>query len=293
VRRALLLTALATGAALLPRPAAAGSAQVVSVSTARATARCPHPGTATVYTVPDTGAPGGRRRVWVYRPAGRDSATTPVVYLLHGDPGSAGDLGSPQLAALLDARACAGLTPVVAAAPDGNGPHAEDTEWADDARGRFRVESFVTGRLRQVVEGRAVRSSTRRALVGFSMGGYGAVAIAERHPDTYRSAVAIAGYFHIDDPDSAFGTGPQDHGHDAAHDPDALAAHARGLHLLLVDGNDDREPVAAGETQRYAQLLRARHIPVTARIDRGGHTLDYARSELPGALAFLDHAWPG
>src|SRR5690242_11316122 len=46
------------------------------------------PGTVQLLELPSGDADGRTREVWVYRPAVPDSATLPVVYFLHGYPGS-------------------------------------------------------------------------------------------------------------------------------------------------------------------------------------------------------------
>src|SRR5437764_12475803 len=78
-------------------------------------------------------APSVTRDVWVYRPAVADSKTLPVLYFLHGVPGSAVDPFRAGLATSLDNYFAAGNQPFVVAAPDGNGVKHADSEWADSA----------------------------------------------------------------------------------------------------------------------------------------------------------------
>src|SRR3954451_2783585 len=94
-------------------------------------------------SVTDASAPGGRRTVWVHRPAGPDRADLPVVYVLHGYPADPAALAMGSLPRLLDAQMCRTGRPFVIAVPDGRSGHL-DTEWGDDARGRFAIETFVT-----------------------------------------------------------------------------------------------------------------------------------------------------
>lgn len=255
-----------------------------AVDAAQAWALCHETGTQAVLHLPDRGAPGGQRAVWVYHSPGAPAAaqaSVPVLYFLHGLPGTAFDLPNNGVVPILDETACTLQRPFIVAAPDGNGASGQDTEWADDARGGFSVESFVTGPLIQAVEGMAVRERTNRAIFGFSMGGYGAVTLALRHPDLYGSAASISGYFKIDDPDDTFGDD------DAPHDPDQLIDRADVVRLMLAQGAQDDEPVVKGELARYAALLRAAGISPVTLIAPGGHDFALVRSVLPQVLHFL------
>ncbi|HEX8005501.1 MAG TPA: hypothetical protein VF482_03640, partial [Trebonia sp.] len=91
--------------------------------------------------------------VWVWRPPGPDSASIPVIYLLHGYPGAAKDAFSNGLAAILNRRLEEGYPPVVVACPDGNGEHHSDTEWANSWDGSDQVMSRVVSSDVAAVEG--------------------------------------------------------------------------------------------------------------------------------------------
>src|SRR5438309_2155346 len=67
----------------------------------------------------DASAPGGRRTVWVHRPAGPDRADLPVLYVLHGYPADPAALANGSLPRLLDAQMCRTGRPFVVAVPDG------------------------------------------------------------------------------------------------------------------------------------------------------------------------------
>lgn len=57
----------------------------------------------------------------------------------------------------------------------------------------YRMETFVTQELREAVENRfPVVDGSRRGIFGHSMGGHGALVLALRHPDLYRSVSAFA-----------------------------------------------------------------------------------------------------
>src|SRR5688572_1372130 len=59
-------------------------------------------------------------------------------------------------------------------------------------RPHFRMESYVTGDLIAAVEAAFPAAGGRRGIFGHSMGGHGALTLALRHPDLYRSVSAFA-----------------------------------------------------------------------------------------------------
>ncbi|HKS99418.1 MAG TPA: alpha/beta hydrolase-fold protein [Rugosimonospora sp.] len=249
---------------------------------------CPA-GTDSIVSAPDPGAPDDRRQVWVHRPPGPDSASIPVLYLLHGYPGDPTELADSDLPQLLDAQMCRTGRPFVIAMPDGRSDDV-DTEWGDDTSGRFDIETFVTTVAVRLVEGHHKRPATLRAIGGFSMGGYGAAVLALRHPREYRQVAAFGGYYHVDDPDGVFGSDP------SPHAPDQLVDKADGQRYFLVEGTDEntqlQEGSILGEADRFAALLRAAGVTVSVRHPPGGHSPAAWYLELGAMADFLAVGWP-
>jgi S-formylglutathione hydrolase FrmB len=226
--------------------------------------------------------------LWVWRPPGPDSASIPVIYLLHGYPGAAGDCARAGLAALLDQRLRDGYPPVVVACPDGNGEHHSDTEWADSANGSDMVMSRVVAADIAAVEGTHRRPAALRVIAGFSMGGYGAMNIAMRNPGVFGSVVPIAGYFVLNDLSDMFGDSPAAM---ARNDPSAHPAAARGMTVILEEDADDPLPLIRGQAAWMAGLLRRAGVPATLRILPGSHSWQYALGALQDALTYLEQSW--
>ncbi|MDQ6648650.1 MAG: alpha/beta hydrolase-fold protein [Actinomycetota bacterium] len=227
-------------------------------------------------------------RVLVYRPPVADSVALPVIYTLHGVPGGAPD-AFWALANDMDARVAAGRPAAVVVAPDGNSPLRGDTEFGDAWDGSDRIDTFISDVVVHAVEGSRLRDRSARAVVGFSMGGYGAANLAARHPDVFGQLVSLAGYFHIDDPDHAFGSDP---GLLSANRPYDHVPALRGTRVLLADAAGDVDPVITGELDRFARLLSDDGHPAALSVTDGLHDWTWANAQWPMALDFLDQGWP-
>ena len=230
------------------------------------------------------------RSIYIYRPGGvKDTAKLPVLYLLHGLPGTAADIWSGfDGKKLLDTEFTHGAAPYEVVTLDGHGAKHRDTEWADSADGADEVESFVLDVAIPAVEGSHRRDACHRAIAGFSMGGYGAMNLAQRHPDVFGQVAAVAGYFHLDDPDGVFGNNA---GVQKANSPDKQVARMKGLRVFLLDAGQENLRLVKGETQRLAKLLIAQKIPVRLDYAPGVHNGDYAIAQEPEISAFLEAGW--
>ena len=291
----LAFATLGAGGALVARqlvPPAADAEVRVAAPTPSVSSAAPAcgPGQDSVLAVADRSAPGGQRTVWVHRPSGPDRADLPVLYVLHGSPADPARLVGGSLVGSLDREMCRTGAPFVVAVPDGRAGNL-DTEWGDDARGRFAIETFVTQRAVALVEGEQRRPATLRAIAGFSMGGYGAAVLALRHPDEYRQVAAFSGYYRIDDPDGVFGNRP------AAHAPDRLLDAATGQRYFLVEGQGEhtwlRVGSIRGEADRLATALLSRQVTVSVSHPPGGHGNDAWYPQLGSMVDFLTLGWPG
>jgi S-formylglutathione hydrolase FrmB len=273
---------------LVPLALVIAGAAVPAAVPARSPKRVGEHGTVQVLHLRGTGTDARMRTVRVYRPATADSSTLPVVYFLHGLPGSSKQLFDAGIAATLDRYFAERHAPFVLVAPDGNHGTHHDSEWANARDGSDEIESFVTDVVIPKVEGSHRRDAAHRAIAGFSMGGYGAMNLALRHRDLFGQVVSIAGYFHVDDPSGMFGGDPATV---IANSPDIDVERARGLHILLLDGRQDHLRVVRGESQRFAAELRAAGIRATLELGDGRHNWAYAKSAIPSMVRFLEAGW--
>jgi S-formylglutathione hydrolase FrmB len=226
--------------------------------------------------------------VWVWRPPGPDSATIPVVYFLHGDPGEASDPFTAGLANVLNKRLQEGYPPFVFASVDGNGEHHADTEWANSVDGSDLVMDRLLDAAIPAVEGSHMRNAAHRAIAGFSMGGYGAMNIAMQNPGVFGQVVSLAGYFVVNDLSGMFDGQPAVI---TRNTPSAHPWQARGMQVLLDEDASDGDSLIKGQAAWMGGLLRKYHVPVTVYIQPGSHDWTYAMSALQYSFTFLSNNW--
>ncbi|HEX5474781.1 MAG TPA: alpha/beta hydrolase family protein [Vicinamibacterales bacterium] len=127
----------------------------------------------------------------VLLPADYSSSTVRyhTLYLLHGLTGNDRDWSTKTELA----RLAQGL-PFVVVMPDG-----ENSWYTNAANGGARFEDYIAADLVTEVETkyRVIRSRYGRQIAGLSMGGYGAIKLALKHPDVYAAAGSFSGAFPV------------------------------------------------------------------------------------------------
>jgi S-formylglutathione hydrolase FrmB len=209
----------------------------------------------------------------------------PVVYFLHGWPGGPQAMMSAVIPALTKSFA-KGSTPFIAVFPDGNAKAHSDSEWADSSDGRAMVESWLTKRVIPYVEHKNIRTKDRRAIVGFSMGGYGAAMIALHHPDLFSQVGSLAGYFILDDITGAFQTKEARR----AQSPANYLQIANQLTWYLAEGTNDFTIPIRGQAVAWNRSLKAVGAQVTLDQPSNYHDLTFVVHEMPEVVKWL--SWP-
>ncbi len=146
------------------------------------------------------GAVNGPHRIRVTLPAGYEQSPAtryPVIYLLHG--GAGGNSAQWTTGGGAVEPITAGKN-VIVVMPDG-GKVGWFTNWVNQTRGAQRWADFY---LQQVipwvdVNFRTVAARSGRAIAGLSMGGYGAVRLAQDRPDLFASVASFSGAVDLGD----------------------------------------------------------------------------------------------
>ena len=220
----------------------------------------------------------------------------PVVYLLHGGGGGFHDWSNYSDVAGYAPR---GLILVM---PEGNSSY--HTNSAD--RPQDRYEDYIVHDLIADVEQRLPAATGRehRAIAGVSMGGFGAVVLALKHPDLFVFAGGLSSA--LDVPSRPFSIkrvgqyrqhssifGPWGSQSRRASDPFVLirsADSAQAPYLFLTCG--DQEGLLP-TNHRFAAMLQARHFSYEFHTVAGGHDWGQWNHNVPALMkSVLDHIKP-
>ncbi|WP_041940917.1 MULTISPECIES: alpha/beta hydrolase-fold protein [Frankia] len=254
--------------------AAPGAASPVVASPAAASSE-PAIGPAVVTTT--TFSSAARRRpvtMVTVTPAGGGRGL-PVCLVLHGRGDDARRaVGLLGLDHLLPAAIGAGVAPFALVTVDGG-----ETYWHRRATGDD-PEAMILDEIRPRLAAAGLRT-VRLAALGWSMGGYGALLLARRHPDLVVAAAASSPAMWRSYGASA--PGAFDSAADFAAHRILGTAPAPGVAYRIDCG--DADPFAAVSRQAVADLRPQEHS-----LGPGGHTPAYWRSVAPAQLAFVGAA---
>ena len=227
----------------------------------------------------------------IFLPPGYESGSRsyPVLYFLHDGFGNHNVLERNGAAELLSSAIRGGALPeFLLVCPEG------DSSWFSNFHdGSKRYEDLVVGDLRREIERRyRVRpGSENRGITGISMGGYGAVKIALRHPEDYGSVSALSGALMPIPWDEVarlfflarrqlhrvFGNSAADNSlaeNDVWRILDTRKSWNVPFEIFLLAGTEDKyhlDHVAA----QYADYLNRHGIRATARLEPGVHDWPY------------------
>ncbi|HKW56416.1 MAG TPA: alpha/beta hydrolase family protein [Candidatus Acidoferrum sp.] len=188
-------------------------------------------------------------------------------------------------------------------------PAAGATFYINSRDGRRRYEDFFVQEFLPAVERkyRARASRDSRAIAGISMGGYGALHLAFRHPQLFsvvgaHSAALLEKLPNVSEQSTrqinglrilsgAFGS-PFDTAYWMRNDPLTIArsANLAGLKIYFDCGLQDDFGFEAGAAA-LDKLLTSRHVAHEFHLYPGGHDWSYFAEHLPALLEFVSHVF--
>lgn len=218
-----------------------------------------------------------------------------AVYLLHGGGGGYRDWSNYSDVAQY---AEAGFVLVM--------PEGESSYWINSAdRKQDRYEDFIVNDLLNDVQHRFPVSSNRnaRAIVGVSMGGFGAVTLGLKHPDLFRFVGGISSALDVPTRPFSFKRiaqwrhhrsifGSWNGQHQQENDPYVLARHAdpgSAPFFFLTCG--DQEGLLPAN-RRLASQLQERQVPFLFRTAAAGHNWQEWNQQLPELFRNLHQHLP-
>ena len=254
------------------------------------------PGFTTVASEPDGGQvlggtfPGTPRPGLVYLPPGFDATRRyPVLYLLHGLPGSPSEyVDGTSFASFADAGISAGrIEPFIAVMPAAGQTAAYGGEWAGGPWEKELVDDVVPWIDANLP---TMLTPAGRVIAGLSAGGFGAIDIALHHPQLFGAAASWSGYF------SPLHDGPFAHASArtlAENDPvtlvraDAAALRRRGMRFFVSTGPFHSHLISPGSTTAFARELRSLGVPVVSRVfpNKVGEWSDQVEAGIEWAFA--------
>ena len=272
----------------------------------------------------ETSAFAAPTRVEVFLPDGYDADPKrrwPVTYYLHGAQGD-----QARFAAWFGDLI--GEHPSIVVAPDG-GQFGFYSDWHNGgAGGPPMYETYFIDQLIPLIDARFRTTADRagRALIGESMGGYGVMSYAARHPDLFAAAASLSGLLDSEDPaaialisgapatqggapEAIYGSRVTEEVRWRGHNPTDLADNLRDVDLQVrtaegapnpvVDGADPSSAVGCAtenvvfraSTDFHERLLTLGVPHLWHNYGAGCHSIPMFRRELTDSLPGLESAF--
>jgi len=237
------------------------------------------------------------------------SDSFPVVYLLHG-------YGDDETAWYQDGyiqfyadRDVAINGPMIFVMPE-----AFNTYYVNKYNGNYPIMDVLVNELIPVIDSlfRTIPDAVHRAVMGYSMGGYGAIILPAKNPDIFKTGVSLSMSFrtdsqYVDEPQNVFdvqwgpifgGIGKSGNerftGYFIEYSPfhffsDPDNHYLWDLDLYFTCGDEEEKLDVTNE--ELHELLTETGYPHVYKTGHGGHSWDYWHRELPDALLFISNSF--
>ena len=249
---------------------------------------------------------GGARTIRIYLPAGYgrpESASKryPVVYLLHGWPGSDGNwFGMGHADESADTLIAAGKVPeLILVCPNGNCGLLGRTLYMNAVSGKCDMERYIAEDVRTWVDAtfRTRAAPTDRAVLGLSDGGTGALNLAMLHPDLFGASASLSADLVINAKEfglgSALGSGAEAAAQIERYSVQHNAAARTGqLHKQVIYFDCGLQDESLEENRAFHRTLDSLGVSHTYREYPGSHTWGYWRVHFRDALIAVTQRMP-
>jgi putative tributyrin esterase len=230
---------------------------------------------------------GRDMRYRVIQPAHMSAEALPVVYLLHGAGADFRSWSNDSDVARFAER---GFILVM--------PEGESSYYVNAARTAARFEDYIARDLIADVESRFPASNLRhdRAIAGVSMGGFGAITLALKHPDLFVFAGGLSAA--LDVPSRPFAIkrwsqwrahraifGAWNGEHQRANDPFVLARNADPTQAPYIFITCGQQEGLLPANRNFAALLAQRHFRYEFHVVPGGHDWNQWNARLQDLFA--------
>lgn len=222
---------------------------------------------------------GGVNRVRILVPDNyfsSPSARFPVLYLLHGGAGGSSRQWTTEGGAAGAITAGKGVITVMAE----GGKVGWFTDWAKQTKGAQKWASFYLTQLIPFVDQnlRTIATKQGRAIAGLSMGGYGAVRLAQDRPDLFAGVASFSGALNLKEfgtqtviceqsMENGYGCGDAFNGKWSTYDPVTRAARFKNQNIMVllyagsgIHDADVLERTMGQSTLKFSQALNKNGI---------------------------------
>jgi enterochelin esterase-like enzyme len=235
----------------------------------------------------------------------------PVVYLLHGYDDNYTSWWQGGLIQYFSDLQVSETGPMIFVMPQGFNSY-----FVNRYDGSVPYMNYFTTELVPAIDSifRTKKNKTQRAVMGYSMGGYGALILLAKNPGIFSISVPLSMSFRTDEqylnePQSVFNSqwGVLFGGYGTSgtfrltdyykeYSPfhffdKADLSEFSGLRILL-DCGDDEETLSVTNGSLH-NLMKNRNMPHEYRVRNGGHSWDYWHRSLPEALKFISYGFKG
>lgn len=233
----------------------------------------------------------------------------PVVYLLHGFGNDERAWYSNGMIQYYSDRIKDIISPMIFVMPN-----AYNTYYVNRYNGRYPFMNMLTTEMVPEIDKlyRTKRDKKSRAVMGYSMGGYGALILPALNPNVFSIGVPLSMSFRTDVQYIEESQGVYDYqwspifGGIGANGQSRLTDHFKQyspFHFfknqvtsnfsnlkLLIDCGDDEETLSVTNDKLHT-VLRDLNISHEYRVRNGGHSFDYWKESYPEALKFISNAF--
>lgn len=243
---------------------------------------------------------GENRDVLVYLPKGynsqNESQRYPVIYLLHGIPGTESEWleegGAQQtLDQLIDNKT---IPPTLAVFPDGSGGINRDTQFINSADGKELDEDYLVKTVVNYVDKNFLTrpESQWRAIGGISSGGFGALNLGLKNQNVFGYILDLSGYGVID---QNYNSQRFIQGNSQVIKNNSPLEYIPNLSekdvkISIIAGRQDRD---YNDSQQVYDSLNAAGFQVDFLLFGGIHKWVFWRAHLPDGLTWLGKYWSG
>ena len=237
----------------------------------------------------------------------------PVVYLLHGlGDNESSWLEYGQISQYADKAVKDGdASPMIFVMPEGF-----RTYYVNDYKGSFLYQDMFVNELVPLIDSlfRTIADRQHRAVMGYSMGGFGAMILHLKHPEIFGTAVPLSISIRTDEQYSTEDASGWDEqwgrlfGEPGLKGADRITDYYKQnspFHILagmseseikklnIYIDNGDKEQTLCRSNEELHILMRNLNIPHEFRVRDGGHSFQYWCSALPNALRFISDGFNG